>query len=50
MLDELAESNIKYLVTTQTLDSLKLNKRTFRKDIPMKDVKDRNGQLQDISS
>lgn len=49
---ELAESG--YEVSrhhvTQTLDHLGLRERSFRKDIPMRDVKDRNEQFENIAS
>ena len=35
---------------TQILDSLELKERSFRKDIPMRDVKDRNEQFENIAS
>ena len=35
---------------TQILDSLGLRERSFRKDIPMQDVKDRNEQFENIVS
>ena len=49
---ELAESG--YEVSrhhvTQILDHLGLRERSFRKDIPMRDVKDRNEQFENIAS
>ena len=35
---------------TQILDSLELKERSFRKDIPMRDVKDRNEQFENIAA
>ena len=50
--NELAEAGfvISRYHITQILDSLELKERSFRKDIPMRDVKDRNEQFENIAS
>lgn len=50
--NELAEAGfvISRYHITQILDSLELKERSFRKDIPMRDVKDRNEQFEKIAS
>lgn len=50
--NELAEAGfvISRYHITQILDSLELKERSFRKDIPMRDVKDRNEQFEKITS
>lgn len=50
--NELAKSGyeISRYHVTQILDSLELKERSFRKDIPMRDVKDRNEQFENIAA
>ena len=50
--DELAKSGheVSRYHITQILDHLGLRERSFRKDIPMRDVKDRNEQFENIAS
>lgn len=50
--NELAEAGfvISRYHITQILDFLELKERSFRKDIPMRDVKDRNEQFENIAS
>lgn len=39
-----------YLIINRILDSLGLRERSFRKDVPMRDVKDRNDQFENITA